>query len=50
MGKNKPYVGIKLWRYVIFEGAELGRVTNEQLDMLIVQGKITQEDKEYIMS
>ena len=28
----------------------LGRVTNEQLDMLIVQGKITQEDKEYIMS
>jgi hypothetical protein len=28
----------------------LGRVTEAQLDMLIAQGKITQEDKVYIMS
>ncbi len=29
---------------------ELGRVTEEQLDMLIEQGKITKEDKKYIIS
>jgi hypothetical protein len=28
----------------------LGRVTETQLDMLIAQGKITEEDKAYIMS
>ena len=28
----------------------LGRVTETQLDMLVIQGKITVEDKNYIMS
>jgi hypothetical protein len=28
----------------------LGRVTETQLDMLVAQGKITEDDKEYIMS
>jgi len=28
----------------------LGRVTEEQLDLLISQGKITAEDKSYIMN
>lgn len=28
----------------------LGRVTETQLDMLVSQGKITEEDKAYIMS
>ena len=28
----------------------LSRVTEEQLDMLIAQGKITENDKTYIMS
>ncbi len=28
----------------------LGRVKEEQLDTLVAQGKITEEDKEYIMS
>ncbi len=28
----------------------LGRVTDAQLDTLIIQGKITEEDKVYIMS